>query len=63
MDTIQLHVDVNLEDIMHQLSFCDHEDIFNFIKALDLQVADWDFTEELYDYFADQMYKKDLDGD
>lgn len=36
----------------------DHETISKFVKELDLQVADLDFTEGLRDYFIKECKKE-----
>lgn len=31
--------------------------IFELIKALDLEMAEWEFTKRLHDYFAEEVEK------
>ena len=50
-----VEVDDLIELITNQL---DNEELFNFVKKLDLTVADWDFTDKLIDYFEAEKQKK-----
>jgi hypothetical protein len=36
----------------------DHDQLFEFIKEIDLQVADWEFTDKLIAYFEQEKIKK-----
>lgn len=55
---VEIDLDYIIESIVDNL---DPEDIINFIKRLESECGDWDFTLELYDYFKAQ--KKIFDGD
>lgn len=49
---LNMFVDVN--DVISSLlsnSDLTNDDLFEIIKQIDDQVADWDFTNKLYDYF------------
>lgn len=37
----------------------DHEQTIEFVKRLDEEVADWDYTEELAKWYAEQIKVKD----
>ena len=54
-ENINLNANINLFDILDSLSSdLDYEELLDFIKELDLKIADWDFTEQLYNYFKKQ---------
>jgi hypothetical protein len=53
-------VTLDLENLADALaSQFGHEDLLNFIADLDLAVADWDFTEQLFKWAKNEhkMYK------
>lgn len=55
MPIIYQTVAIATEDIADSIaSGLSREEIIEFIKAIDLSVADWDFTNELITYFKQQ---------
>lgn len=53
--------EVDLDLLAHQLvdhNDLSHEELLDFIKAIDEGMVDWDFTEKCYDYFAAEMEEK-----
>ena len=55
---------IEAEDIMEALT--DHnqlnqDELFEFIRDLDLMVADWDFTLRLRDHFIKECYSYETD--
>lgn len=55
MDTyITATVKVGPDDLAASMS---HEEAFEFIKALDSAMVDWDFTERCFEYFKSEMEK------
>jgi hypothetical protein len=46
-------------DMSSELS---QEELIDFVMFLDMQVADWAFTEKLYKFFKDQhkLYKQEV---
>jgi hypothetical protein len=45
-------VNVDKNDLIKSMDMdLTHDEIFEFIKDLDLSIADWDFTLRLCDYF------------
>ncbi len=51
--------EIDLDDLVEEIVTLDDESIFNLIKTIDLQVADYDFTKKLRDYFVKEMKKED----
>lgn len=49
-------VEVSKMELIHQLVH-NQDDSFEFIKDLDNEMSDWDFTYRLYRYFKAQMDK------
>lgn len=56
---LTIHSEINLDDLVEEIVTLDDESIFNLIKTIDLQVADYDFTKNLRDYFVKEMKKED----
>lgn len=59
---MKLEVDANIDDeeLIRQLIRQNHrDDLIDFIKSLDLAVAEYEFTEKLRDYFVEEMEKED----
>ena len=53
--TLNLIVDVDPEGLANSIvSGLNRDDLFSLIVQLDAEMADWDFTERLYAYFAKQ---------
>lgn len=50
---------LSIDDITDALFFRDQDDLFDFICALDLKVADYDFTKRLRDYFIKEIKECD----
>ena len=57
-----MNIEINIDsDILVETikkSMC-KDDIFELIKALDLRVAEYDFTKRLQDYFTEQVAIED----
>jgi hypothetical protein len=48
-------INLDTDDIAQELSGqLTHEELIEFITTLDLYVADWSFTEELYKFFKQE---------
>jgi hypothetical protein len=58
---ISFTVPLTMDDIAEALFCLDHEDLFDFICALDLQAADYDFTKRLRDHFIKEINECDKD--
>ena len=58
---LNVSVTVRIEDLARQPK----KDLVEFVKELDLAVADWDFTLRLCDHFAKlmQVYREERDRD
>jgi len=56
---LAIRSEVNLDDLVEEIVTLDDKSIFNLIKTIDLQVADYDFTKKLRDYFVKEMKKED----
>ncbi len=52
--------EINLDDLVEEIVTLDDESIVNLIKTIDLQVADYDFTKKLRDYFVKEIKKEDV---
>lgn len=48
---VEIDLDYIIEELIDDISF---EDIIKFIKKIDKEADNWDFTLELYDYFKAQ---------
>ena len=49
---------IETDDFMElMVSQMDREQLLQFIKELDLMVADWDFTDKLIDHFNNEKKK------
>ena len=56
---------ISTTDLIDRLtSTLTHEELLEFIKKLDLEVADWDFTNELIKHFDEQhkIYEDEVVG-
>ena len=51
---MKITVSINEDDIIENLSALRKEELIDFIKKLDMRVAEWDFTLELLKYFEEQ---------
>ena len=56
---LTIHSEISLDDLAEEIKSLDDESIFELIKSIDLQVADYDFTKKLRDYFVKEMKKED----
>ena len=54
--------DLDLDDLVEDISVLDDDTIFNFIKNLDLTVADYSFTKRLRDHFVKEIKDEDHAG-
>lgn len=58
--TLRIPIEVDVQDLVEQLSRdLDHADLLELIKMIDKAQADYDFTEELRDYFVSEIEKED----
>jgi hypothetical protein len=60
MAKLKTEVEIDLIDLYFELAMSpdiDHDDLFEFIKDLDEQVANWEFTERLAEYFQAEVEK------
>lgn len=46
---------VSLNDMVEAAAVLSHDEMFEFIKALDLNMADYEFTLRLRDHFAAEI--------
>ena len=53
------HIEIDLDDLVEDISVLDDDTIFNFIKNLDLTVADYSFTKRLRDHFVKEIKEED----
>lgn len=51
--------EIGIDDLVEEIVTLDDESIFNLIKTIDLQVADYNFTKKLRDYFVEEIKKED----
>ncbi|MFA5048295.1 MAG: hypothetical protein WC516_04725 [Patescibacteria group bacterium] len=51
------------EIISDLLSSLSHEELVEFVKELNREASDYDFTKELRDYFFDEMEDEEEDED
>lgn len=56
---VDIPVEIMVANITRSLS---REELADFIKAIDLEVAEYDFTEELKNYFVKEIEKEDKHG-
>jgi hypothetical protein len=56
---LSIHSEITLDDLVEEICILDDKSIINFIKSIDLQVADYDFTKTLRDYFVKEMKKEE----
>jgi hypothetical protein len=61
MSSVGISVNVELTELVDMIidDVCDHEAIRNFILALDLAVADYDFTVDLRDKLSESIDLED----
>lgn len=50
-----IHSEINLDDLVEEIATLDDESIFELIKSIDSQVAEYNFTKKLRDYFVKEM--------
>ena len=53
------HVEIDLDDLVEDISVLDDDTIFNFIKNLNLTVANYNFTKKLRDHFVKEIKEED----
>lgn len=51
---VTISVDIDLDELVSQIVYNQTES-FETIKAIELRVADWGFTEEVFNYFLNTM--------
>ena len=56
---LTIHSEIDLDDLVGEIVTLGDEQIFDLIKAIDWQVADYDFTKKLRDYLVKEMKKED----
>ena len=56
---LSIRTDINLDDLVEEIVTLNDESIFDLIKSIDSQVADYDFTKKLRDYFVKEIKKED----
>jgi hypothetical protein len=56
---LTIHSEIDLGDLVGEIVTLGDEQIFDLIKAIDSQVADYDFTKKLRDYLVKEMEKED----
>lgn len=64
LTALRIDVSVSLEDLVEDF-VCNlsHETISEFIKKIDLSIAEWDFTLMLCEYFAKQKKEYDKEAE
>lgn len=62
MNTIDITAAISLDDLAVEISYIDRDKLFEFIKQLDLSVADLEFTERLRDYLISECDKEYVAG-
>jgi hypothetical protein len=56
---IELHTEMSLDDLVRDLAELPNEKLVALIKELDSTCACYEFTQELRDFFVDEMKKED----
>lgn len=56
---LSIHSEIALDDLVEEICDLDDESIIDFIKSIDLRVADYDFTKTMRDYFVKEMKKEE----
>lgn len=60
---IRIGASVEVDDLIELMTNqLDHDELFDFVKKLDLIVADWDFTDKLVAYFEAEKQKKEKEA-
>lgn len=54
-----IHSEINLDNLVEEIATLDDESIFELIKSIDSQVAEYNFTKKLRDYFVKEMKNED----
>ena len=49
---IRIGCDLDLDDVVDEISRLSRGDALAFIEEIDIKMADWDFTMAAYKYFA-----------
>lgn len=56
---MNINVDVNLEDLAFSIAATlDYQDCLSFIKEIDNNNSDWEFTERILKYCLEQVLKE-----
>jgi len=63
---VKLSCAISLDEIIHSLNKeFEFDELFEFITRLDLRIADWNFTERLYQHFKGEhdeyLKEKEID--
>ncbi|MFA5745629.1 MAG: hypothetical protein WCX79_00260 [Candidatus Paceibacterota bacterium] len=56
---LSIHSEIALDDLVEEICVLDDQSIIDFIKSIDLMVADYDFTKTLRDYFVKEIKKEE----
>lgn len=51
---MKITISIDEDDIIENLASLKTEELIDFVKELDMRVAEWNFTLELLKYFEDQ---------
>jgi hypothetical protein len=63
-EKLEFNVVVDIDDIIWNIvSGLSYEDVVLFVKALDAEMADYEFTEEMHKYFSEQLNLNENDGE
>ena len=58
---ITMHVDLNTDEVIEGLIGLPDDKIVQFVKDLDMRNAMWNFTIDMFRYFASEVYNGDSD--
>ena len=56
---ITIHTNVDLDNLIEEIGTLNDETIFEFIKSIDMRVAEYNFTKKLRDYFVKEIKEED----
>lgn len=59
--TVPATINIDLCQLINELSELDEEVVFEFITQLEVAMLDWEFTEKLRDYFVEECKKLKYD--
>jgi hypothetical protein len=62
MSEIFMESNIDVGSFVRSLCIKNNEqEIINLIKEIDIEMSDWNFTEDLYNYFKNELQKKELE--